>query len=443
MLVLGLVLTLLAGCEESKYPASLRYPQRADLLVKDPPSTDFRKPMPGPGQLDESIRKAARENIFQSVDPAEVGKAERDELRTALEELFGTPAQPSVEPADPERMSGSKKATAQENQKLYQEALGTNLQSFDVAETDVDQLFIDSESLTRETGSRSRTLARGSQLYRRHCLHCHGVAGDGRGPTGPWVSPHPRDYRQGTFKFLSTNLQVVGTGKPRKDDLLRTLEKGLDGTSMPAFGLLPRRELEQMVSYVIHLSIRGQVEYDTLYALVKNRPAIDEKGGVKGFAYNQAAVLTAQWALASKLEMNKPPAYPHGDDTEKDKVEASIRRGHQLFLGKGLCITCHLDYGRQSANRYDTWGTMVRPRNLTEGNYRGGRRPIDLFWRLSGGIPPSGMSKLPPTTTPEEAWDLINFVQALPYPAMLPRDVRDKIYGPAEAKKPSVAQANP
>src|SRR5256885_676985 len=39
------------------------------------------------------------------------------------------------------------------------------------------------------------TLAEGSRLYRQECLHCHGLEGNGRGPTGYWVNPPPRDYR--------------------------------------------------------------------------------------------------------------------------------------------------------------------------------------------------------------------------------------------------------
>ncbi|MFO0843131.1 MAG: c-type cytochrome [Gemmataceae bacterium] len=445
-LAVGLGLALLAGCDENgRYPADLRYPERTDVLVKDPPTTDFRTPPAPPGRFEERIKKAAEEKVFPSVDPLGkddqgkplITREERAQLRAALEEIFGTPAAPSVEPIDPDRAPTKKADEAKENAKVYAEALAANMQTFDVKEEDIDVLFVDAETLSKGAGDvRRRTLAKGSELYRRHCLHCHGVAGDGRGPTGAWVDPHPRDYRQGMFKFLSTNKAQVGTGKPRKDDLLRTLDKGIDGTSMPAFGLLPRRELEQLASYVIHLSLRGQVEYETLYTLVKNRASIPEgDDGVKRFVYQQAALLTSQWALMTKLEVNKPPAYPYGDDSDKEKTAESIRRGHQLFLNKGICITCHYDYGRQSAYRYDTWGTVVRPRNLTDPSYRGGRRPIDIYWRISGGIPPSGMSKLPDGTTEQETWDLVNFVQALPYPAMLPKDVREKVYPTPGAKE--------
>ena len=44
----------------------------------------------------------------------------------------------------------------------------------------------------------------GYGVYRRHCLHCHGVSGAGDGPTAPFLYPIPRDYRRGLFKFTST-----------------------------------------------------------------------------------------------------------------------------------------------------------------------------------------------------------------------------------------------
>src|SRR5207253_2054503 len=45
------------------------------------------------------------------------------------------------------------------------------------------------------------TLAEGSKVYRHQCLHCHGLEGNGRGPTGFWVNPHPRAYRQAVLSF--------------------------------------------------------------------------------------------------------------------------------------------------------------------------------------------------------------------------------------------------
>ena len=108
-----------------------------------------------------------------------------------------------------------------------------------------------------------KKLAEGSALYRVHCLHCHGVNGDGRGVTAKWINPHPRDFRQGLFKFQSVD-QTATQSPPRRDDLKRTLVQGIEGTMMPAFNLLKPKEIDFLVGYVIHLSIRGQVEFDAI-----------------------------------------------------------------------------------------------------------------------------------------------------------------------------------
>ena len=51
---------------------------------------------------------------------------------------------------------------------------------------------------------RSDISGRKNGLFREHCVHCHGVTGDGLGPTAAFLNPYPRDYRPGVFKFKST-----------------------------------------------------------------------------------------------------------------------------------------------------------------------------------------------------------------------------------------------
>jgi mono/diheme cytochrome c family protein len=56
----------------------------------------------------------------------------------------------------------------------------------------------------------------------------------------------------------------------------------------------------------------------------------------------------------------------------------------------------------------------VRPRNLRQGVYRGGMRPLDLYWRVRNGIdgmPMPANDKL----KPDEIWHVVNYVQSLPY----------------------------
>ncbi len=108
-------------------------------------------------------------------------------------------------------------------------------------------------------GSESRNLAhlqRGAQVYTKYCVQCHGVSGDGNGIAAVYMLPKPRDYRRGIFKFTST---TYGS-KPLRDDLLRTLKRGIRGTSMPAFGLLSIGDLDAVVDYVMALTRRGELE---------------------------------------------------------------------------------------------------------------------------------------------------------------------------------------
>jgi hypothetical protein len=69
------------------------------------------------------------------------------------------------------------------------------------------------------------------------------------------------------------------------------------------------------------------------------------------------------------------------------------------------------------------------PRNLREGVYRGGRRPLDLFWRIAAGIRGMPMPGIGPaaqgaqgTLSQQEIWQIVDYVQSLPFePASQPQ----------------------
>ncbi len=125
----------------------------------------------------------------------------------------------------------------------------------------------------------------GYGLYRQHCLHCHGVTGDGEGPTAAYLHPHPRDYRKGLFKFTST-----GLNKPTRADLLRTIRYGVEGTSMPAFdAMMNDAEIAQVIDYVMFLSMRGETEL----SLIEIAKTTDEKDAETELS-DQVGLETAQ-----------------------------------------------------------------------------------------------------------------------------------------------------
>lgn len=349
--------------------------------------------------------------------------AQRQDIDEALAALFGTPDQPAV-PA----VEGSDKMLSLARLKLAAGPVGSD-----------------------EQGN-----PRG--LYREHCAHCHGITGDGVGPTAAFLNPYPRDYRKGQFKFKST---PVGQ-KPTHADLKKIVLEGIPGTAMPSFKLLPDLEVEALVDYVKYLSLRGEVERRLLAAtadldpnaLLVNIPDPTATGEKKAAQEQQVAAvkemvaeIVGKWDGAAGV-VTEIPGRPSLASSE---LAASIKHGRELFYGTvANCVKCHGDsaLGDGQTTDYDEWtkefigdgknaqdvarfvslGLLpprtIRPRNLRQGVYRGGLRPIDIYWRIKNGIEgtPMPAATMKPEgdpnakgLTPAELWDIVNYVQSLPY----------------------------
>jgi mono/diheme cytochrome c family protein len=274
-------------------------------------------------------------------------------------------------------------------------------------------------------------------LFRQHCAHCHGVSGDGAGPTAAFLNPYPRDYRQGVFKFKSTERN----GKPTTEDLKRILREGIPGTAMPSFLLLPNDEIEALVEYVKYLSVRGESEIQMAIALFSNDEDIEPKKDVI-LEYVQPVI--DAWAAAEEQMVNPPRR--SGSQTAQDLRE-SIAKGRELFFKKeSQCTKCHgptalgdgNDGGPEKDQLFDDWNKdkkegdlaywllptkqPLRPRNLRLGIYRGGLRPLDIFRRIHQGIPgtpmpAAGRDDKNPTgpIKPDEIWNLVDYVRSLPF----------------------------
>jgi mono/diheme cytochrome c family protein len=332
-------------------------------------------------------------------DPAKITVARKESIAAALAALFGTPDEPRV----PE---GVHLAPA-----LLKRAAGP-------------------------VGNDVRGTPRG--LYRQHCVACHGISGSGAGPNAALLSPWPRDFRRGIFKYTSTS----DGAKPTADDLCRTLRRGIPGTAMPSFMQLADEDVNALVEYVKYLSIRGETERHLL-ALVVDRGqrlpldmnAVKEDGVKPVDDAWQAPVGDPSLVV-------EPPSLP--PDTPEERL-ASIARGRQVFLSKeAQCVRCHGQEGRGDGPQkdlYDDWNkpkigktpdetealtrlfamplTPVRPRNFTEGIFHGGSRPIDLYWRICVGIKGTPMPAAGPgkagkgALSPAQIWDLATYVRWL------------------------------
>jgi mono/diheme cytochrome c family protein len=352
----------------------------------------------------------------------------------------------------------------------------------------------------------------GYALYRKHCLHCHGVSGDGAGPTAAFLWPRPRDYRRGIYKFTSTTGQ-----KPTRQDLRRIINQGIGNSSMPSFeALMEKPEIEQVIDYVIFLSARGETERRLINEATTEDEPKDEKAESainKEKALEIAQGVFEAWKTAETEVLNPPiPKTP--------STPESIANGKKLFLGLGNpkleCAGCHgpkakgngpsfvpdsmfrevvfggdpammnhrLDEflsaegeravedaepelakiespgerekkaeevrkGRVDSLRstwekgsLDDWGNPLRPANINNGpstQYKGGRRPIDFYWRIAKGINGAKMPAHAQLLKPEQIWDLVNFVLALPYDPTLLDDAPESVPAAATAAPASTA----
>jgi mono/diheme cytochrome c family protein len=207
----------------------------------------------------------------------------------------------------------------------------------------------------------SDEIGRPQGLYREHCAHCHGITGDGAGPTSLFLDPYPRDFRMGAFKFKST---PIGR-KPTYDDLHQIMIEGIPGTAMPSFRLLPEDELEALIQYVIYLSMRGEVERALIFESVNELDPDERLLDVElqredpdtfrmqaDFIRAIAADVINSWLDADNHVVPVPPR-PTGMD-----LEESIIRGRELYYGTvANCFTCHGDgaLGDGQTDDYDDW----------------------------------------------------------------------------------------
>ena len=129
---------------------------------------------------------------------------------------------------------------------------------------------------------------------------------------------------------------------------------------------------------------------------------------------------------------DRPPA------RTRQEVAASIAAGRKLFLSESAkCFQCHGREGRgdgEQSELYDDWNApkikknpawfrlpveRLWPRDFTRGVFRGGDRPIDVYWRVHTGINGTPMPQAGPgvgsagALTPEDIWHVVNFVRSL------------------------------
>ncbi len=321
----------------------------------------------------------------------------------------------------------------------------------------------------------------GRGLYRKHCVACHGITGNGRGVNATQGDVYPRDFRMGKFKFKST----ARGAKPLRDDLFRTIRNGIAGTSMARINELSDADVQSLVDYVIYLSWRGDVERRLLLAAEEIEFESEDQEslrnlyapGTKLFEEQQVVLVkdsitevADEWSSATESIKEIPAAgdipveatleelLAAASSSQPSPLKASLDRGRELFVSEtASCAKCHgpLGHGDGQNQDYDDWtkewtkninidptddqqilpfqvrGAMpprqIKPRDLREGIYRGGADPKNLYHRIANGIEGTPMPAAEGVLQPQDIWHLVNYVRSLATPTSNPTTGESKL----------------
>lgn len=204
-------------------------------------------------------------------------------------------------------------------------------------------------------------LARGATLYQHHCAGCHGATGDGYGPDACALATPATVLKRGVFALRSTEHEAL----PTDEDLFRTITRGVHGTAMPPWILLPETDRWALVAHVKSLST--QFAEDTA-------PAPVELG--------TAPTITSE----------------------------RITHGRELYKTRG-CASCHGDSGQGDGPGASALAFV--PRDFTGGRFHKGNSLVDIHATLVTGLDGTPMASFATVMTPDELWDAAIYVQSL------------------------------
>lgn len=221
-----------------------------------------------------------------------------------------------------------------------------------------------------QTSVQTSLVEEGRAAYATYCVGCHGENGDGNGESARFFHPRPRNFQEAKFKFSTTRSGRL----PTDEDLRRTITRGLKGTAMPGWDLLPARTVTALIAYIKTFS-----------------PKWTER------------------SPASPIPMIEDPYRSQADKS------AAIARGEAVYHGYATCWTCHPAYvGTEKINEYlvamenptrevfrpllhqseakpNDEGELIYPPDFHRDFVRSGGTVDDLYRSISAGITGTAM----------------------------------------------------
>ncbi|MFQ5716929.1 MAG: c-type cytochrome, partial [Nitrospinales bacterium] len=249
------------------------------------------------------------------------------------------------------------------------------------------QIKVDDEEYVLPAPIAEDKLDLGKKVFFKRCVWCHGVKGEGDGPSAKLLITNPRNFLQGTFKIRQTDSGEL----PFEADLIKTVTTGLPGSAMPAWGgVLSEEEIAAVVQFV--------------KTLVTDRDFTDDEEEIN------------QQEFGGNFEENpwglKGPYFVGAPDED-------VKKGHAIFF-KNKCFECHGGLGRGDGNptMKDDWGFAIVAANWQQcWNFRGSRRnpynPFNIVRTVSTGLNGTPMPNFKDAIEVRDRWNIAAFVNSL------------------------------
>lgn len=255
----------------------------------------------------------------------------------------------------------------------YVQKLGTNRGKWrDLFEP--QQLDVTDMSIPRS----EEWIAYGKEVYRRRCLGCHGASGDGNGPAATFLKVRPRNFNLAVFKFRMTPTGSLPTG----GDLVRTITRGIRGTAMPTFHMLPMKDRLAVVQYIKYVLAVDRTDAESPYVFFEEEPPL-------------------------------PPIYIGAPPEPSAEL---VAEGREVWRS-AKCWECHGDTGKgdgaKARTLKDDFGFAIPPANLTTGLFKSGASVRDIYRTITTGLNGTPMPTYVNSFTEDQRWALAYYIVSL------------------------------
>ncbi len=217
----------------------------------------------------------------------------------------------------------------------------------------------------------------GQKVYKRRCLGCHGVKGNGNGPAATFMYKfRPRNFNQAVYKFRQVQGTLASDG-----DLMRTITRGVRGTSMPSWHMLPEKDRLSVIQYI------------------KYELTVDRTASPPYVFYNE-----------------EPPGAPLFFGNAPKPSKELVSRGREVWQ-QAKCWECHGQNGKgdgeKAATLKEDLGYAIRPADLTTGQFKSGSDAEDIFRTMTTGLAGTPMPSYEQSIPEADRWALAYYVLSL------------------------------